>query len=135
LRLSAELVLADRSADERVVVIVDQLEEVFTRCHDEGERSQLFALLLDAALAPGARTVVIVTMRDDFYGRCAADPAFAQLIASQQLLVGQMDADGLRQAIERPARQAGLVLEEDSLTRSLRMSRSSRARCRCLSTR
>jgi hypothetical protein len=78
---------------------------------------------------------VIVTMRDDFYGRCAADPAFAQLIASQQLLVGQMDADGLRQAIERPARQAGLVLEEDSLTRSLRMSRSSRARCRCLSTR
>ena len=112
LHLSVELALADRPPGERVLVIVDQLEEVFTLCRDESERRQLFSTLLDATSAPGGRTVVIVTMRADFYARCAAYPELAQLITAQQMLVGPMDTDGLRQAIEEPARRVGLDLEE-----------------------
>jgi hypothetical protein len=41
---------------------------------------------------------VVVTLRADFYARCTAYPEFAQLVATQQLLLGAMDADGLRQA-------------------------------------
>jgi WD40 repeat protein/energy-coupling factor transporter ATP-binding protein EcfA2 len=112
LHLSVELALADRSPGERVLVVVDQLEEVFTLCDDEAERRQLFSALLYATSAPGGRTVVTVTMRSDFYGRCAAYPELAQLITAQQMLVGPMDIDGLRQAIEEPARRVGLELEE-----------------------
>jgi energy-coupling factor transporter ATP-binding protein EcfA2 len=110
--LAAQLALADRPAGERVIVIVDQLEEVFTLCRDETERRQLFCTLLDAMSAPGGRTVVIVTLRTDFYARCATYPELAQLIGAQQILVGPMDHDGLRQAIEQPARHVGLELEE-----------------------
>ena len=112
LHLAVELALADRPAGERVLVLVDQLEEVFTLCRDDARRRQLFAALLHAASAPGGRCTVIVTMRTDFYTRCAAYPEFAQLLAAQQMLVGPMDADGLHQAIEEPARRVGLALEE-----------------------
>lgn len=112
LHLFVELALADRSPGERVLVIVDQLEEIFTLCRDERERQQLFSTLLLATSAVGGRTVVIVTMRADFYARCAAYPELAQLVASEQMLVGPMDADGLRQAIEEPAHRVGLELEQ-----------------------
>jgi hypothetical protein len=77
LHLSVELVLANRSPGERVLLIVDQLEEVFTLCGDETERQQLFSTLLYAASASGGRTSVIVTLRADFYGRCAPHPELA----------------------------------------------------------
>ncbi|MCA1680356.1 MAG: WD40 repeat domain-containing protein, partial [Actinobacteria bacterium] len=112
LHLFVELALADRPPGERVLVVVDQLEEVFTLCCDESERRQLFSTLLYATSAPGGRTVVIVTMRADFYVRCAPYAELAQLITAQQMLVGPMDTDGLRQAIEEPARRVGLELEE-----------------------
>lgn len=112
LHLSVELALVDGSAGERVVVVLDQLEEVFTLCRDEAERRQLFSTLLDATSAPGGRTIVIVTLRTDFYARCAPYPELAQLIGAQQMLVGPIDTDGLRQAIEEPARRVGLQLEQ-----------------------
>jgi CHASE3 domain sensor protein/energy-coupling factor transporter ATP-binding protein EcfA2 len=112
LNLYVEMALADRPAGDRVVVIVDQLEEVFTLCRDEMERRQLFSTLLEATSVPGGRTIVIVTLRTDFYARCATYPELAQLIGARQMLVGPMDADGLRQAIEQPAHRVGLELEE-----------------------
>jgi len=42
---------------------------------------------------------------------CSAYPELAQLVGAQQMLVGPMDADGLRQAIEEPARRVGLSPE------------------------
>jgi hypothetical protein len=84
LHLSVEMALADRSPGERVVIVVDQLEEVFTLCRDETERRRLFSTLLHATSALGGRTVVIVTMRADFYGRCAAYPELARQLSSAQ---------------------------------------------------
>ena len=112
LHLSVELALADCSPSERVLLVLDQLEEVFTLCRDDPQRRQLFSLLSHAASSPAARTVVIATMRSDFYGRCAAYPELARLVTGAQLLIGSMDADGLRQAIEEPARCVGVELEE-----------------------
>ncbi|MGH2941499.1 MAG: TIR domain-containing protein, partial [Solirubrobacteraceae bacterium] len=112
LHLCIELALADRPLGERVLIVVDQLEEVFTLCADEDERRRLFSTLLHASSTRGGRSVVIVTMRADFYVHCAAYPELAQLITAQQMLVGPMHAAGLRLAIEEPARRVGLELEE-----------------------
>ena len=107
-----------RPADHRVLVVVDQLEEAFTLCQDEGERSAFFGNLMYAASIPGGRTVVVVAMRADFYGRLAEHPELRSLVASQQVLLGPLDARGLRRAIERPAARAGLELEP-GLTRRI----------------
>ncbi len=111
LHLTVSLALGADSPHSRVLIVVDQLEEVFTLCSDERERAQFFSNLLHAAFAKGGQTVVVLTMRADFYARCADYPELAQRTARSLALIGAMDTDGLRQAIEEPARRAGLSLE------------------------
>jgi WD40 repeat protein/DNA-binding SARP family transcriptional activator/ABC-type cobalamin/Fe3+-siderophores transport system ATPase subunit len=95
---------------ERLLLVVDQFEEVFTTCRDEGERTAFLAALTEAAWADSHVTVV-VTIRADFYGHLAAVPDLADLLAANHVLVGPMRQDELRRAIELPAHRAGLRLE------------------------
>jgi WD40 repeat protein/tRNA A-37 threonylcarbamoyl transferase component Bud32 len=91
------------------VVVVDQLEEAFTLCPDDAARDRFFAALVD--LHESGSSAVAVTLRADFYGRCAEDPRLAALVAAHQRLLGPMQPDELRRAIEGPARVAGLRME------------------------
>ena len=96
-----------RPAARRLVLLVDQFEEIFTLCEDENTRKALFANLLYAATITGGQTIVLLTMRADFYGKCGPYPALATVMSDHQLLVGPMTEDELRRAIERPAQLAG----------------------------
>ena len=111
LDLAVALALADRPPHDRVVLVVDQLEESFTLCRDEDEREAFLGNLTYAATIPGGRTIVVVTLRADFYYRCAPYPALRNLLALQHMLIGPLGDEGLRRAIEEPAWAAGLTLE------------------------
>jgi WD40 repeat protein/DNA-binding SARP family transcriptional activator len=111
-RAAGRVVLeAAARAPTRLLLVIDQFEEVFTICRDEVERARFLAALTEAVQAADRQLTVIVAVRADYYGRCAADPRLASLLAANHLLVGPMDPDELRRAIESPARQAGLRLE------------------------
>lgn len=112
LHLAAVLALSDRPSSERVVWVVDQFEEVFTLCGDDAERAAFVAALLYAAGFPNGPSVVVLTMRADFYPRCALYPELAAGVAASQFLVSPMHEDDLRQAIAAPAHRVGLELEE-----------------------
>jgi WD40 repeat protein len=101
------------SADRRLVVLIDQFEEIFTLCADEAQRQALIANLLYAAKEADGRTAVVLTLRSDFFGRCAAYPELASAVSDRGELVGPMTPEELRSAIEGPARTAGLELEGD----------------------
>ena len=90
------------------LVVVDQFEEVFTLCRDERERVAFVNRLLDTAEQDRR---VIVVLRADFYGHCASHARLAAALEDRQALIGPMTEEELRRAIERPAEQAGLVLE------------------------
>jgi WD40 repeat protein len=111
LHLSVRLALRESSADQRLVLLVDQFEEVFTVCQDEAQCRALIANLLYAASVVGGQTIVVLTMRADFYGRCADLPLLAVALSDHQVLVGSMSDDEIRRAIERPAQLSGLELE------------------------
>jgi WD40 repeat protein len=91
------------------LLIVDQLEELFTLCREETSRTEFIEALMD--LRETGSTAVVVALRADFYGRCADHPRLARALAEQQHLLGAMSGDELRRAIEGPARAAGLRLE------------------------
>jgi TIR domain len=112
LHLAVSLAMAERPATERVVWVIDQFEEVFTLCRDERERKQFFSNLLYAASIPDGRNVVLITMRADFYQKCAAHSDLSARIAAHQTLVSPMEQDGLRKAIEEPAWRVGLEFEQ-----------------------
>jgi WD40 repeat protein/DNA-binding SARP family transcriptional activator len=103
--------LAGAPAARRIVVAVDQFEETFTACRDESERSAFADALVAAARDPRRRALVLIAVRADFYGRCAAYPELARLLGANQVLVGAMRRGELRRAIELPAQAAGLRVE------------------------
>ena len=104
--------LADSEPDDRTTIVaVDQFEEIFTACRDDEERVTFVERLV--ARARDRRSVVIVAIRADFYGRCAAYPELARLLAANHVLVGPMRRDELRSAIENPTRQAGLAVDPE----------------------
>ena len=107
LHLFARLALREAPPSRRLVVLVDQSEEVFTLCEDEAARKALFDNLLYAATVADGQAIVVLTMRADFYGKCGSYPALAAAMSDHQLLVGPMTEDELRRAIERPALLAG----------------------------
>jgi len=100
--------LAETLPDGRLLIAVDQFEETFTACADELERAAFADALVARARDVRRRTLVLVAVRADYYGRCAAYPELARLLGANHVLVGPMRRDELRRAIELPARRAGL---------------------------
>jgi WD40 repeat protein/DNA-binding SARP family transcriptional activator len=97
----------------RVVLAVDQFEETFTTCEDEAERAAFVAELARMAGEVEGRCVVVIALRADYYGRCAAYPELAGLLAANHVLVRSMQRDELRRAIELPARRVGLRVDPE----------------------
>ena len=102
----------DAAASGRFVLAVDQFEETFTVCRDETERTRFITdLVRESRRKEGAS--IVVALRADFYGRCAAYPEFARLLAANHVLVGAMRHVELRRAVVGPAERAGLHVEPD----------------------
>jgi hypothetical protein len=98
-----------RLAGDSGVVVVDQFEEVFTLCRDEGKRVAFF----DRLLALAKERPVVLTMRADFWGDCASYPALRSEMEAHQRLIAPMNAAELRAAIEQQAGVVGLRFEAD----------------------
>ncbi|WP_433548857.1 helix-turn-helix domain-containing protein [Streptomyces sp. CA-294286] len=96
--------------DRRLVLLVDQFEEVFTLCADPAERRAYVAALC-ALAAPGGPAVVVLGVRADFTGRCLELPSLAAVFTHGLFALGPMGEAEVRQAVVRPAERAGLSLE------------------------
>jgi WD40 repeat protein len=110
----------------RVVVVVDQFEEVFTACTDDDERQAFIAALhaaaggepsaaqpsTESAAACGAAALVVLGLRADFYGHALRHPLLVPALQSTQVVVGPMTEEQLRLAIVEPARRANIDIEE-----------------------
>ncbi|WP_225755437.1 BTAD domain-containing putative transcriptional regulator [Actinotalea sp. Marseille-Q4924] len=95
---------------ERVVLVVDQLEEAWTACHDVGERTAFLDTL--AALPAGdAGITLVVAVRADLVGQLAEHADMARVVGDATVLVGPPSPEEIRRAVELPARRAGLDLE------------------------
>ncbi|WP_330229429.1 caspase family protein [Nocardia sp. NBC_00508] len=102
----------------RLLLIVDQLEELFTLCRDVAQRRRFIQAICAAAHERTA--LVVLGIRADFYGSCLAYPQLAEALARRQVTVGPMTEDEMREAIEKPAAQTGLGLEPSLSSRVLR---------------
>ncbi len=90
------------------VLVVDQVEEVVTLCEDPAERAA-FLDALSGHAATGAE--VVLALRADRLGAISVNRPFARMLEQGLHLLGAMDENDLRSAVEGPARQAGLLLE------------------------
>lgn len=98
------------TGSDRLVVVVDQFEEVFTLCQDEDERAAFIAMVTNVCEEPGPVSVVL-GIRADFYALCAEYPALVAALREAQVLVGPMSQEDLREIVVRPAHEQGYTVE------------------------
>ena len=78
-------------AQRRLLLVIDQFEQVFTQCDDEGQR-RAFATALCAAAGVGgepgraAAAIVVLGVRADFEARCADYPGLSAAIQDRYLV-------------------------------------------------
>lgn len=110
-----ERLLAEHASARRLLVVVDQFEEVFTQAdRDEGNR---FITALQG-LAGLDNCAQILTLRADYYPELMNSELWP-LNASQRLEVAPLRGDSLRQAVEQPASDVGVRLERGLVERLL----------------
>jgi WD40 repeat protein/DNA-binding SARP family transcriptional activator/energy-coupling factor transporter ATP-binding protein EcfA2 len=102
--------LADLPDEGRTVLVVDQLEELFTLA-GAGQRVAFVDRLVEALRSPYADVVAVVTLRSDYYGHCADHSDLAKLVQATTVLVGALRPQELGRAIEVPAELVGLEVE------------------------
>jgi WD40 repeat protein len=103
-------------ADENLLLVVDQFEEIFpfrdrTLREGAGSEADLFVSnLLRAAADPAGRVHVLLTMRSDYLGECAKFHGLPEALNDGQYLVPRMTRPQLQEAIEGPLKAAGVEI-------------------------
>jgi WD40 repeat protein/transcriptional regulator with XRE-family HTH domain len=107
-------------APPRLVLVVDQLEELFTAGEDADgdvvERKAFVTALHAAATTPAGPhrlppALVVAAVRADYLGRLIAYPPLKAALEAGPFTVGPMSEAELRLAVTGPAAEAGLVVE------------------------
>jgi hypothetical protein len=108
----------------RLLLVVDQFEQLFTRCPDERQRRAFIGAVHAAANggADAGPATVILLVRADFEARCAE---YAELtsVVRERYLVTSMTERQLRLAITAPAERAGSRVEDELVVALLREMR------------
>jgi WD40 repeat protein/serine/threonine protein kinase len=105
----------DAAARGPIVLVVDQLEELFTLCDDADERRRFAEAIAGAARSADDRVRVIFTLRDDFLVRSEQVPALRNRIGQGLELLTVPVADDLLRILVEPARRAGYDFEDAAL--------------------
>ncbi|MGW7023288.1 caspase, EACC1-associated type [Streptomyces decoyicus] len=109
------------------LLVVDQFEEIFTRCDAPAERAAFVSLL--TGNGPGQRPRVVLGLRADHYGSCLEYPGLERALARAQLAVPPLREQELRATVEGPAATVGLTIDPgltDRLLDDLRSGRSAK---------
>jgi len=96
-----------------LLIIVDQFEEIFRSMHysDNNEVRAFVYLLIEAINKKDIPLYVLITMRSDFIGDCAAFYNFAELVGDNIFLVPRLKLKQLREIITLPAKEFGAIVE------------------------
>ena len=95
--------------DARLLLVVDQLEELFSLCDDE-DRDRFLDVLTEAVTAQNDRLHVVATLRADYFDRPLAHPGFGSLMRDAVLPIPAMTPAELEAAVTGPA-SAGLEIQ------------------------
>ena len=110
LREVVDRVLAEQPGTDRLLLIADQWEELFTLCKDGRARRCFIDNILEATAA--TKLSVVLTLRGDFFGRAITDyRPLSDRVQGAQVNLGPMKQEELRLAIEEPAKKGGLTFE------------------------
>jgi WD40 repeat protein/class 3 adenylate cyclase len=116
-------VLGKATDFNRLLLVIDQFEELYTLVLDPNLRQAFLDELL-AAVAAGGEVrpnplAALLTLRADFMGQALTHRPFADALQAGSLMLGPMNREELRAAIEKPAELQGAAFEAGLVNRIL----------------
>jgi hypothetical protein len=102
-------------SDKRLVLTIDQFEELFAPTVDEEQQKQFIELLSAAATQPHSNVLIVATLRADFYDQVLKNQHLFAIMKAHQMDVPPMSIQDLREVIEKPAEleDVGVTFEPD----------------------
>jgi WD40 repeat protein len=101
-----------------LLLIVDQVEALFTPHADEEARRRLIHCVLEVIRAPDTLNRVVLGIRADFLDKCQGDPELSQALQDRIVRLRAMTRDEMQIMIEKPAERVGLHIDAD-LTKAI----------------
>jgi tetratricopeptide (TPR) repeat protein/energy-coupling factor transporter ATP-binding protein EcfA2 len=112
-------------ANENLLVVVDQFEEIFRfrrtarKESSEDEAAAFIKLLLEAKRQSAVPIYIVITMRSDFLGDCSQFRDLPEAINDGQYLIPRMTRDQRREAIAGPIAVGGGAMSPRLVNRLL----------------
>jgi len=94
----------------RLLLVVDQFEELFALSGEE-DRRQFLDTLVTALADPRRRVSVVVALRADFYDRPLLHPGFAALFVNSLVTLLPLSPSELQAAVVNPAGRVGVEVD------------------------
>src|SRR6185369_14697426 len=111
--------IAAEPAAPKIAIVVDQAEEMLTLCHDEAERAAFARALASAGASPDAPARVVLSVREDFFGRLATVGPLRGVYSQTVEVVTTPDRDALARTLYLPAKQFGYAFEDEQLVTTM----------------
>lgn len=108
-------------AGQRLLLLLDQFEELYTLCADPDQRTTFIDLLVEAAANAGAHPhlSILLGVRADFMGQVLSHRALADVMQGNTIMLGPMNRQELADAIVKPAQAQGVRLQDGLMARLL----------------
>ncbi|MEH2465839.1 nSTAND1 domain-containing NTPase, partial [Nostoc sp.] len=105
-------ILENLPGSAKLLLVVDQFEEVFTGGANQQEKQRFIDLLTQVVEITDSRLAVVITMRADFLEPCLQYPSLTQLIQTQAVYMPPLTGVDLKDTIAEPAKLKGHSVEE-----------------------
>ena len=109
-KVADDLTLPALTDGERVVVVLDGFEQLFT-ASEESRRNEFLRVLAAALTEDDGRLIVVITLRADYYDRPLQHPEFGEVFVPGVVHVLPMTARELEAAVVAPAERVGVTVE------------------------
>lgn len=115
----AARILEKNPGPNRLLLLIDPFEELYTMCPEPRLRHRFLDALLECSASP-APLHLVLTLRADFMGQTLAyRPLVDALLPGADVKLGPMTRPELGQAIEKPAEKQGVTFEAGLVERIL----------------
>ncbi len=108
-------ILESEGMTGRLLILIDQFEELFTLCPHEDQRLAFLDTLLETTAEQRRRrqplACICLTLRADFMEQALSHRSFADALQSSTMILGPMTPEEMKRAIVKPARVLGVEFE------------------------